>query len=228
MRISVEDLTGRLSSDAERAQVAVDRATTEKLAAYVALLFRWNERMNLTALDADAGGLHRLVVEPLLAARHIPRGAATVVDIGSGAGSPAIPLKMARPELFVRMVESRKRKAAFLREAIRRLHLAGTVVEDCRFEDLGDRPDTREAHDVLTVRGVRVDARVARRLEALVKPGGLVLAFCSGDRGKTGEEERGGLPVAARHALGGASGSELVVSRRGGLEQAVVRRGAGR
>ena len=191
MRIAVEDLAGRLGGAAERAQVAVDRATAEKLAGYVALLFRWNERMNLTALDADAEGLHRLVVEPLLAARHIPRGAAAVVDVGSGAGSPAIPLKIARPELFVRMVESRKRKAAFLREAIRRLHLAGVAVEDCRFEDLGDRHDTREAHDVLTVRGVRVDAGVARRLEALVRPGGLVLAFCSGGRGTTGEWERG-------------------------------------
>lgn len=227
MRISVEDLTGRLSSDAERAQVAVDRATTERLAGYVALLFRWNQRMNLTALNADAEGLHRLVVEPLLAARHIPRGAATVVDVGSGAGSPAIPLKIARPELFVRMVESRKRKAAFLREAIRRLHLVGSVVEDCRFEDLGDRPDTREAHDVLTVRGVRVDAGVARRLEALVRPGGLVLAFCSGGRGEPREDERGPLSVAPRHALGGTSRSELVVIRRGGLEQALVRRGAG-
>jgi len=224
VRMSVEDLASRLSSDAEGARVAVDRETIEKLAAYAALLFRWNERMNLTALDADAGGLHRLVVEPLLAARHIPRGAATVVDIGSGAGSPAIPLKIARPELFVRMVESRKRKAAFLREAIRRLHLAGAVVEDCRFEDLADRSDTREAHDVLTVRGVRVDAGVARRLEALVKPGGLVLAFCSRARGKTGEGERGALRVAAGHALGETSGSELVVVRKGGLEQAVVRR----
>ena len=226
MRISVEDLAGRLCSDAERAQVALDRGTAEELAGYVALLLRWNERMNLTALDADAQGLHRLVVEPLLAARHIPRGAATVVDVGSGAGSPAIPLKIARPELFVRMVESRKRKAAFLREAIRRLDLAGAAVEDCRLEHLGDRPDTREGHDVLTVRGVRVDAGVARRLEALVRPGGLVLAFCSGGRGTTGAWERGALRVAARHALGERSGSELVVVRRGDPEQARVRRGS--
>ena len=226
--MAVEVLASRVRSAVERAHVAVDRRTSEKLAAYVALLFRWNERMNLTALDAEAGGLHRLVVEPLLAAGHLPRGTGTVVDIGSGAGSPAIPLKIARPEMAVRMVERRKRKAVFLREAIRRLDLAGTVVENCRFEDLGDRHDTREAHDVLTVRGVRVDdAGVAQRLEALVRPGGLVLVFRSRGAGEAREEGRGAVPVAARHALGGTAGSELVVVRRGGLEQALVRRSIG-
>ena len=200
----------------ERAALPVDGDRTERLASYVALLMRWNEHMNLTALSADAGGLDRLVVEPLLAAGQIAEGARTLVDVGSGGGSPAIPLKVARPELFVRMVESRRRKAAFLREAIRHLDLAGIAVENCRFEELGGRRDMREAHDVLSVRGVRMGAEDARRLEALVRPGGTVLVFCSTGRENARDFVRGVGQVESRNVLGRASRSELVVVRKTG------------
>ena len=128
---SAADLLGGVEELVQGAGLAVDREVCTRLAAYVALLLRWNERMNLTALDAGEEGLQRLVVEPLVAGRQIPPEARTMIDIGSGNGSPAIPVKIARPELLVRMVESRTRKAAFLREAVRRLKLAETVVENC-------------------------------------------------------------------------------------------------
>ena len=131
--------------------------------------------MNLTALDEGDVGLDRLVIEPLLAVRHIPGRASTLVDIGSGGGSPAIPIKIARPRLFVRMVEARARKAGFLREAVRRLNLDGTVVETCRYEELCGRSELQEMHEVLTVRGVRVDDRAAECFMRLVRGGGTLL-----------------------------------------------------
>ena len=67
-------LTERLQGRAERAGLLLAPALAARLAAYVALLLRWNEHMNLTALGGDDQGLDRLVVEPLLAARRIPRG----------------------------------------------------------------------------------------------------------------------------------------------------------
>ena len=145
-------LAERLQRRAERAGLRLAPAPAARLAAYVALLLRWNERVNLTALGGDDRGLDRLVLEPLLAARRIPRGAGALVDIGSGGGSPAIPIRIARPRLFVRMVEARVRKAAFLREAVRQLKLDGVVVERCRYEELLDRAELRGAHDVLTIR----------------------------------------------------------------------------
>ena len=83
--------------------------------------------------------MDRLVVEPLVAVQWMPRGAKSVVDIGSGGGSPAVPLKLAVPELGLRMVESRTRKAAFLREVVRHLALKDVVVETCRYEELSRR-----------------------------------------------------------------------------------------
>ena len=211
---SAEDPVGGVEELVQGAGLALDREARTRLAAYVALLFRWNERMNLTALDAGEEGLQRLVVEPLVAGRQIPPEARTMIDIGSGNGSPAIPVKIARPELLVRMVESRARKAAFLREAVRRLKLAETVVENCRFEALVDNPQMREAHDVLTVRGVRVDGCASERLQELVRPGGTLLVFAAGggSEAEVALQAAGGV-VETRAALE-SSGSELIVIRK--------------
>ena len=207
-------MLGGVEELVQGAGLAVDREACTRLAAYVALLFRWNERMNLTALDAGEEGLQRLVVEPLVAGRQIPPEARTMIDIGSGNGSPAIPVKIARPELLVRMVESRTRKAAFLREAVRRLKLAETVVENCRFEVLIDNPQMREAHDVLTVRGIRVDGCASARLQELVRPGGTLLVFASsGGSEAEGALQAAGGVVETRAALE-RSGSEVIVIRK--------------
>ncbi len=208
-------LTERLQRRVERSGLELAPAVAARLAAYVALLLRWNERMNLTALRGDDQGLDRLVLEPLLAERRIPPGAAALVDIGSGGGSPAIPIRIVRPRLTVRLVEAKERKAAFLREAVRQLKLNGVVVEPCRYEELLDRAELQGAHDVLTVRGVRLDERAASSLERLVRAGGTLLFF-----GGAGGRETGGSAVRAQAGLGHGSGlvegSGLVVVRKKG------------
>ena len=78
------------------------------------------------------------------------------------------------------MVEARQRKAAFLREAIRRLELADCTVEVGRFEALAARPDLQGAFDLLTVRGVRVGTGELQRLEKFVAPAGRLFLFRSG------------------------------------------------
>ena len=208
-------LAERLQRRAERAGLPLAPAPAARLAAYVALLLRWNERMNLTALGGDDRGLDRLVLEPLLAARRIPRGAGALVDIGSGGGSPAIPIRIARPRLFVRMVEARVRKAAFLREAVRQLKLDGVVVERCRYEELLDRAELRGAHDVLTIRGVRVDERAASALEGLVRAGGTLLFF-GGAAGRVNDGFAARAEAERGEGPGRVGASGLVVVRKGG------------
>ena len=173
------NLTRRLLRRAERARVPLTEAVARRLGAYVELLGRWNARMNLTGLDLDDAGLDRLIIEPLAARSQLP-ATATLVDIGSGGGSPAIPLKLAVPDVALRMVEAKTRKAAFLREAVRQLELDRTEVETHRYERLLARPELHEAHDVLTLRAVRLEARVLRGLQAFVAPGGAMLLFRGG------------------------------------------------
>ena len=89
----------------------------EPLEAYFQLLTQWNAKINLTALPLDPPTdetFDRLLVEPLAASKQIPTHTPSVwFDLGSGGGSPAIPLKIARPALRLTMIESKERKSAF-------------------------------------------------------------------------------------------------------------------
>jgi 16S rRNA (guanine527-N7)-methyltransferase len=157
---------------------------------YYELLWRWNQKINLTALEQPDEAIDRLLLEPLAAARYLPKGAKGLIDVGSGGGSPAIPLKLAAPHLRLIMVESKVRKAAFLREAVRHLNLENTVVEAARFEELLTRPDLHEALDIVTIRAVRVETRILLSLQAFLAPGGQILLF----RGRAGLEPQNLLP----------------------------------
>jgi 16S rRNA (guanine527-N7)-methyltransferase len=147
---------------------------------YFALLSKWNERINLTALplkEFPAPTLDRLFIEPIRAARFIPEGAISWLDLGTGGGSPAIPLKIMRPASRLTMVESRGRKAAFLREAIRTLSLNSASVSESRFEDLVASSTPRLDLDVLTMRAVKIDEGMAEIIGGTLKKGGKLLIF---------------------------------------------------
>ena len=172
----------RLKKRLRRSGITVSAETQSGLEAYYRLLGRWNEKINLTALPLDTAQdstLDRLIVEPLLAARVLPSPTALIIDIGSGGGSPAIPLRLALPGLSMIMVEAKTRKAVFLREVVRELGLARTVVEASRAEQLLSRSDLHEAADVVTVRAVRVEQRLFHTLQAFLRPGGEVFLFRS-------------------------------------------------
>jgi 16S rRNA (guanine527-N7)-methyltransferase len=100
-----------------------------------------------------------------------------VLDIGSGGGSPAIPMKLAAPGISLRMVESKLRKAAFLREVVRTLDVDRTTVDAVRYEVLLARPSLNEAIDVVTVRAVKVDRKTLTEFQSFIKPGGSLFLF---------------------------------------------------
>ena len=153
--------------------------------------------MNLTGFkesDADVA-IDRLLIEPLLAVRHIASGAAALIDVGSGNGSPAIPIKLAVESLALVMVESKARKCAFLREAVRVLDITGATVENARFEELLARPDLHETQDVVTARALRLESRTLLGLQAFLKPGGRMLLF---QTGSTAEPANVPLPAGGR------------------------------
>ena len=139
---------------------------------YYELLARWNRKINLTALDNPDEAIDRLLLEPILAARYLPPSVLRLMDVGSGGGSPAIPLKLASPSAALTMVEVKARKSAFLREAIRTLELDKTTVETSRYEELLARPELHESVSVLSLRAVRVELRSLMTLQAFLRPGG--------------------------------------------------------
>jgi 16S rRNA (guanine527-N7)-methyltransferase len=179
--LSTRELRDRIRRRAKKAGFDVNAAMSDALERYYLLLAKWNEKINLTSFRLPASGedeaIDRLLIEPIVAARHVAASASTMIDIGSGGGSPAIPLKIAAPQLQLRMVESKTRKAVFLREAVRDLPLKMVEVETSRFEELLSRPELHEGLDLVTIRAVRVEARTLVTLQAFLKPGGQLFLF---------------------------------------------------
>jgi 16S rRNA (guanine527-N7)-methyltransferase len=175
--VSSRDVRGRLLRRASKANLFIPEAQAERLAAYYDLLFRWNRKINLTSIDNLDLAIDRLLLEPLVAARHIPPDVRRLMDIGSGGGSPAIPFKLALPNVHLTMVEVKARKSAFLREAVRHLGLDHVQVETARYEELLARPELHEAHDAVSLRAVRIEARVLATLQAFLAPSGVLLLF---------------------------------------------------
>jgi 16S rRNA (guanine527-N7)-methyltransferase len=139
---------------------------SDLLARYLQLLSHWNQKMNLTAVR-DPEILVRLhFAECLRAAQRIPENVETVLDFGSGAGLPGIPIQLARPGLRVTLAESQKKKAAFLREVVRELDLDRTTVHAGRVEDL----PTTAVFDWVTLRAVDKMAGALRVAIPRIRP----------------------------------------------------------
>ena len=173
-----QEFRDRLANRTRLAGVALDVEIVERLEAYFRLLAHWNAKINLTALPLDSPTdetYDRLLVEPLTAGRFVPDSPLTWFDLGSGGGSPAIPLKILRTRLKLTMVEAKARKSAFLREASRVLGLVDTDVEQARFENLS--PRSAGTADLVTVRAVRADEHLFAAAAQLLVNGGRVLWF---------------------------------------------------
>lgn len=166
-----------LQQRAECAGITLDPSIADRLLAYYELLARWNRKINLTSLSDPAQAVDRLLLEPVAAAPHLPKGA-KLADLGSGGGSPAIPLAITLNSPHLLMVESRSRKAAFLREAARLVGVPATV-EAIRFEELRRTDDYRGAADIVSMRAVRPDPETVDLARWLTRRGGLVAYFGS-------------------------------------------------
>ena len=171
----------RLTARATDAGIRMMPSAIDQLETYFQLLTRWNRTINLTALrlePPDRSAIDRLLLEPLAAARFMGPASGPWIDLGSGGGSPAIPLKVARPEWPLTMVEARARKTAFLREAARDLALMNVEALTERFETLPDRyPGLGGLHSLVTVRAVKVDAPFLVLCRWLLAPGGQLFLF---------------------------------------------------
>lgn len=206
----------RLKRRAKAVGLTLEPALVEKLETYYLLLTKWNAKINLTAFrltpEGDEAAIDRLLIEPVVAARYVPENARTLLDAGSGGGSPAIPLKLASQQgLHLRMVEVKTRKAVFLREAVRTLGMRDADVETSRFEELLPRAELHEALDLVSIRAVRVETRTLLTLQAFLRPGGKLLLFRGSGRTDLEESPPPPLTWMASYPLVSENHSKLIV-----------------
>ncbi|MBN1219592.1 MAG: 16S rRNA (guanine(527)-N(7))-methyltransferase RsmG [Anaerolineae bacterium] len=140
-------------------------------------LIAWNQKVNLTRIIEPQEivvkhFLDSLSVYPVLS--DLPPGF-SVIDVGSGAGFPGLPLKIALPELRLTLLESTGKKTAFLRHIIESLNLIGVTVLTARAEEAGRQPAHRGQYDVAVARAVAALPTLAEYTLPLVKVGGRVI-----------------------------------------------------
>jgi 16S rRNA (guanine527-N7)-methyltransferase len=179
--VSDKDLRSRIRRRLEYAGAPVGHSQVQQLGVYFALLAKWNKQLSLTSLQLDPptdDAVDRLLIEPVAAARTISSADDFLVDLGSGGGSPAIPLRIAAPHLRLMMVESNGKKSAFLRDAVRQLGLENCRVANCRFEELHQREDLEPA-DLVSVRAVKPEPQLVEQVRRLLRAGGRTLWFTS-------------------------------------------------
>src|SRR5271154_5912390 len=130
----------RLSNDIIEASlqpygVSTTALLCDQIRIYVELLLRWNQKTSLTAVTDPSEILRFHFGESFLAVATVPIRHGRLADVGSGAGFPAVPIRMVSNEVSVILIESNQKKATFLAEVVRELRLGNVDVRRCRMED---------------------------------------------------------------------------------------------
>jgi len=149
----------------ESAQAPLDPVLTKSFEDLYSLFVRWGARVNLSAIRDQEGILSRHFVESIACARALPAGISTLLDFGSGAGFPGIPITLCRPEIAVTLAESQGKKAAFLQEAARVLGISAKIYS-------GRAEELQAVFDCVTLRAVDKMDRAVQAAAKLVRPGG--------------------------------------------------------
>lgn len=144
-----------LSQGAAELGITLDNNQLQRFQSFSSLLTEWNSRINLTRIvdPCEIAIKHYLDSLSLLSAIEIPDGS-RVMDVGSGAGLPGIPLKIARPDLRVTMLDSVRKRLLFIEAALRELEIEDAEVVHARAEDAGRDPRYREQFDFTVSRAV--------------------------------------------------------------------------
>ena len=185
--------------------VALEATALERLEWLAVELLRWNRTHNLTAITEPAEVREKHLVDALTLLPLLDN-ARRLLDLGSGAGFPALPLKIARPGLEVVSVDAVGKKIAFQRHVARALQLAGFTAVHGRAEDLPNHPACAGGFDVATARALGALPLLARLAAPCLAPGGRLIAM----KGAEGEAELAeaqaelatlGFACTARHRL---------------------------
>lgn len=177
--------------------VKIDDVAADKFDAYAALLVEWNQKMNLTAITDPTDMVIKHFVDSIAAAPLLPTGEFSLVDVGTGAGFPGVPLRILRPDCQLTLLDSLNKRLIFLDAVCKELGITANLVH-MRAEEGGRNPQYRDTFDVATARAVGGLPLLCEYCLPYVKVGGQFLAL----KGPTGEEEAA-RSAAAIGKLGG-------------------------
>ncbi|MBQ6707187.1 MAG: 16S rRNA (guanine(527)-N(7))-methyltransferase RsmG [Clostridia bacterium] len=165
-----------LKGAAAEFSVEVDDRLAERLDVYAALLVEWNQKMNLTAITEPTDLVIKHFVDSLSAAKMLPDGEFSLIDVGTGAGFPGVPLALYREDCHLTLLDSLQKRLTFLETLCRELGLPVTCIH-ARAEEGGRRAELREQFDVATARAVASLPVLCEYCLPYVKKGGRFIAL---------------------------------------------------
>ena len=164
----IAEILSPLRPDLSSAQLA-------QFETYYAMLADWNTRVNLTAITAPEDVAKKHFLDSLAAAPYLKPNA-SIVDVGTGAGFPGLPLLIFRPDLKVTLMDSLQKRLVFLEAVLKELKLTAELAH-ARAEDAGQNPKYREKFDVALTRAVSALPVLCELTLPLVKVGGRSIAY---------------------------------------------------
>ena len=179
-----EDFEKEIMEYVEELGIKLSKEQAEIFFDYMNLLLEWNEKINLTAITEEKEVIVKHFVDSLTIAKYIPEGA-SLVDVGTGAGFPGIPLKIIRDDLKITLLDSLQKRINFLDVVIKKLNLKNIETIHARVEEFGKNSKYRESFEVATSRAVANLSTLTEYLLPLVKVGGIAVCM----KGSSIEEE---------------------------------------
>lgn len=202
-----------LVTQAKNIGITIDKKQEEQFALFLKTLQEWNSKLNLTAIRETQDIVTKHFIDSLSLLRYLPKGNIRLVDIGTGAGFPGIPLKIMRPDIELLLLESVGKKCKFLQELVILLDLKSVEIANARAEEVGRHTNYRESYDVATARAVSRLGIIGEYALPLLKVGGLLLA--QKDITKENPEDAQN----ALRLLGGVTESTESISYQEGLSE---------
>jgi 16S rRNA (guanine527-N7)-methyltransferase len=167
-----------LREGARRLGISLQKKQVDQFLAYLNELKQWNRRINLTALTTNKEIIERHFLDSLMGVRAMkPYKEPSLMDIGTGAGFPGIPIKLYNPEIILTLVEPRHKKAAFLHHLCGILDLRGVSVIDERFEELYGRPEHLRAYQIVVTRAFIKPNLALEAADPFLAPNGRIVLY---------------------------------------------------
>ena len=148
----------------------------EQFYKYMNLLIEWNEKMNLTAITEPKEIILKHFIDSLTILKYIDDNS-KLVDVGTGAGFPGVPLSIMNPTLKITLVDSLNKRLIFLKEVVKELNLKNIEIVHARAEEFGQNKNYREKFDIATSRAVANLVTLSEYLVPLVKIGGKIISM---------------------------------------------------
>ena len=165
-----------LIKKAREISINIDESEANNFFEYMEELIRWNEKVNLTAITKPEEIITKHFIDSLTIEKYIPKNA-SIIDVGTGAGFPGIPIKILKPETKITLLDSLNKRIIFLEKIIAKLRLTNIFAVHGRAEELGREEEHRETFDIATSRAVAGLNGLLEYMAPFVKVNGKIICM---------------------------------------------------